>query len=62
MIVRDGRRWCLKHDRPWRECPCVGDVSISATIDQAAIDAVTPQQGAFTEFAERAIAQADGSP
>lgn len=50
MIVRDGHLWCLEHGKPWRECPCPGDVSINVTIDAAAIAATQPRQGAFLEY------------
>jgi len=45
----DGRVWCLLHRKPWKRCPCPGEFTASLPIDQAVIDAMTPQPNALEE-------------
>ena len=62
LVQRDGRFWCLLHKTWWKECPCPGDVSMTAPITQEMIDAMKPNPCAYIEAIERALAQADGEP
>ncbi len=44
---RDGHVWCRLHKTWWKLCPCPGQGSTTALIDHAAIEATTPDRGAF---------------
>jgi hypothetical protein len=53
--LRDGRIWCLKHDRRWKDCDCPGQFCIVLTVTKEALDAVKGDMHAFQKALDSAL-------
>ena len=57
IIIKNGRVWCVKHEKPWKECPCEGQMSGKFPITKEIMDHVTGEAGAYEKAAEAAFGQ-----
>lgn len=62
IILKDGRVFCVKHQKPWKQCPCDGEARTQYQLTQEVITSVTPKADAFSQAAEAALGEVRDLP